>query len=269
MTDILPGDIGFWGKNLITAITNGSVPASRLNDMATRYVVNPIFIMYHVLANSNSRIIASWYKMGQDKDFPSPGVGLPINILAPHKAVNARNPSSKETILNGAIEGHVLVKNTNNALPLKSPQLLSLFGYSATVPRKNDPEPGGLSAWAIGFESGNVKEVQPGFQGGPFTDPVSQVAINGTIITGGGSGANSPPYISAPFDALQERAYQDGTAVFWDFINVNATAYVDGASDACLVFINAMASEGVDRVGLHDDHSDALVNNVSTHSNHN
>jgi beta-glucosidase len=201
--------------------------------------------------------------MGQDNGYPAPGIGMPIDILVSHKAVNARNPSSKQVILDAAIEGHVLVKNVNSALPLKSPKLLSLFGYDAKAPDQNNPA-AGLGSWILGFESGNINEAIPGFLGTPQVIPISQIAINGTIISGGGSGANSPAYINAPFDALQEKAYQADTTILWDFINVNATANVDGASDACLVFINAFASEGFDRVGLHDDFSDALVNNVRT-----
>jgi beta-glucosidase len=200
--------------------------------------------------------------LGQDKNYPEPGLGMPSAILGPHEPVNAKRPSSKQILFDGAIEGHVLVKNSNNALPLKSPKLLSLYGYDAKAPDQNSPS-AGLGSWTLGWESGNVNEALPGFYGTPLILPISQVAINGTIISGGGSGANSPAYINAPFDALQERAYQDGSAILWDFINVNATGAVDGASDACLVFINAFASEGIDRSGVHDDFSDALVNNVS------
>lgn len=39
---------------------------------------------------------------------------------------------------------------------------------------------------------------------------------------------------------------------------------VNPMSDACLVFINAMATEGWDRDGLHDDFSDGLVLNVAS-----
>lgn len=39
---------------------------------------------------------------------------------------------------------------------------------------------------------------------------------------------------------------------------------VNPMSDACLVFINAMATEGWDREGLHDDFSDGLVLNVAS-----
>lgn len=201
--------------------------------------------------------------MGQDKDYPEPGVGMPIDLFAPHKVVDARNPASRQTIFNGAVEGHVLVKNTNKALPLKSPRLLSLYGYDAKNPNQNNPAPG-FSSWVLGYETGDYLQALGGFIGTPQTLPLPQVAINGTIISGGGSGAVTPTYISSPFDALQARAIEDGSALFWDFNNVNSTAYVEGTSDACLVFINAWASEGIDRPGLHDDFSDALVLNVCT-----
>ena len=65
----------------------------------------------------------------------------------------------------------------------------------------------------------------------PFTNP-GQIGPNGTLIVGGGSGGTAPAYISAPFDALQERAYTDGFQLLWDF---HSTApLVDQASDACL-----------------------------------
>jgi beta-glucosidase len=87
----------------------------------------------------------------------------------------------------------------------------------------------------------------------PFLEglPASQIAANGTIISGGGSGANAPAYISAPFDAIKEQAYEDGTSLYWDFLNVAPT--VDTSTDACLVFINAFATEGDDRTGLHGE----------------
>lgn len=58
-----------------------------------------------------------------------------------------------------------------------------------------------------------------------------------------------------------QRAKQDDTWVNWDTKTNNPD--VNAGSDACLVFINAMATEGWDRDGLHDDESDALVLNVA------
>jgi len=50
--------------------------------------------------------------------------------------------------------------------------------------------------------------------------------------------------------------------VNWDLTSFDPG--VNGASDACLVFINAIATEGWDREGLHDDFSDGLVLNVAS-----
>lgn len=64
-----------------------------------------------------------------------------------------------------------------------------------------------------------------------------------------------------PLSAIQQRARVDGTWVNWDIESSNPD--VNAASDACLVFINAIATEGWDREGLHDDFSDGLVLNVA------
>lgn len=245
MDMVMPSGLAFWGPNLTNAVENGTVAASRLDDMATR-------------------IMASWFYTNQNSGFPTPGVGMPASLSAPHKIVDARNPAARPGLLQAAIEGHVLVKNTNNALPLKSPRLLSIYGYDAKAPNFNNPTPG-LSSWALGLTSTNVQSVLCGFSAafGPCT-PFTGAAYNGTIYTGGGSGATTAAYISAPLDALQARAIQDGSPMlFWDVDNANATGAVDGASDACLVFINAEASEGVDRGSLYDSFSDKLVNNIA------
>jgi len=79
-----------WGGNLTLAVTNGSVPEYRIDDMATR-------------------IIAPWYQMNQDTDFPTPGIGMPTNINEPHDIIDARQKSSQKILFDGAVEGHVLV----------------------------------------------------------------------------------------------------------------------------------------------------------------
>jgi beta-glucosidase len=175
---------------------------------------------------------------------------MPSEYYTPHPPVYARDPSSKTFLLDGALEGHVLVKNVNNALPLKSPKLLSIYGYDAPAPiEMNLGGPNDFlgGTFTYGFES--VLDYLPFIT----STALPQIAINGTIVSGGGSGANSPAYISAPFDALRDQAYQDGTSLFWDFVNVDPT--VDTSTDACLVFINAFATESQDRAGLHGEFS--------------
>lgn len=235
----------YWGSQLSQAVSNGSVPESRLDDMVTR-------------------LIASWYRLGQDAGFPSPGVGMPRSLTEPHTIVDARNTSFKQTLLDGAIEGHVLVKNTNNALPLNQPRLLSVFGYSATQPGQYNVEPPGGSVWTYGAQSTDPLVVIQGFVGN-LTYPYPQIAINGTLFCGGGSGANSASLGNAPMDALVQRAFDDDTALYFDFRSV--TPNVDGSSNACLVIANAWASEGSDRPGLHDDYTDGLIKHVASQCN--
>jgi beta-glucosidase len=247
MDMVQPNSANLWGSSLVDAVKNGSVPEARLDDMATR-------------------IIAAWYQMGQDKGFPEPGVGMPSDLTKPHPIVDARNVSSKQILFDGAVEGHVLVKNTKSALPLKKPKLLSVYGYSAKNPDQwNYNATGGVSAWNFGGESAFLGRYISGAFDLNAQKAIPQIAPDGTIVSGGGSGAVTPTYISSPFDALNSRAYDDNTALFWDFFSFDP--YVDAASDACLVILNAFSSEGYDRAGTHDDFSDGLIQNVANSCN--
>jgi len=100
-----------WGQNLQNAVSNGQVPQSRLDDMARR-------------------ILAAWYFVGQDSNYPkvtgwtswNGGKGGP-NVQGDHKNV-ARAV---------ARDGIVLLKNDKNALPLKKPASLAIIGSDAIV----------------------------------------------------------------------------------------------------------------------------------------
>ncbi|KAJ4005979.1 glycoside hydrolase 3 [Fusarium irregulare] len=225
---------GNWGENLTMAVGNGSVKEERVTDMATR-------------------ILAAWYLVGQDNDFPTPGIGMK-NLSLPHEQIEARIPESRPILLEGAIAGHVLVKNENKTLPFKkNPKMISVFGYDATVaPTKNTDKL---------FELGYTSSQEMGQAVLGDEHHFDQAARGGTIVSGGRAAANSPPYISDPLSAIQARAAKDGSWVNWDLTSANPS--VNGASDVCLVFINAMATEGWDRDGLHDDFSDALILNVA------
>ncbi|KAI1645305.1 glycoside hydrolase family 3 protein [Daldinia loculata] len=231
---IMPGG-GFWGNNLTEAVHNGSISEDRVTDMATR-------------------ILAAWYLVGQNgSNFPVPGIGMK-NLTLPHEQVDARTPESKPIILEGAIAGHVLVKN-NDALPFeKNPTMLSIYGYDATIPDTKNTD----TLFQLGYTSSS--EMGQAVLG--TENHFNQAAKGGTIVTGGRAGANGPAYIDDPLSAIQQRARVDGTWVNWDLTSPNPD--VNAASDACLVFINAIATEGWDRDGLHDDFSDGLVLNVAS-----
>ncbi|KAK8029568.1 family 3 glycoside hydrolase [Apiospora rasikravindrae] len=235
---VMPSGSQFWGGKLVQAVTNGSVPESRIDDMVTR-------------------ILSTWYKFNQDTDFPAPGIGMPPNLAAPHERIIGRSASGKPVLLQGAIESHVLLKNTNNALPLKEPKQLSIFGYSSRGFDRYTPS---SPSWNDGGEAlGPDDQIR---NGGGFNVIHSQIASNGTLLSGGGSGATQPAYLSSTFEALSQRAYEDGTNIWWDFVNPNPQ--VDPTSDACIVDVNAYAAEGWDRVGVQDDYTDSLILNIAS-----
>ncbi|KAI0480749.1 glycoside hydrolase family 3 protein [Xylariaceae sp. FL0804] len=232
--DMVMPSSGSLGANLTAAVRNGTVSEARVTDMATR-------------------IIAAWYLLGQDSDdFPAPGIGMK-NLTEPHEQVDARVPESRRFILEGAIAGHVLVKN-DGSLPFKQkPTMLSVFGYDATVPATKNTD----VLFQLGYTSSpEMADAVPGWE-----EHFDQAARGGTIVTGGRAGANAPAYIIDPLSAIQHRARADGTWVNWDVGSTEPA--VNAASDACLVFVNAMATEGWDRSGLRDGRSDALVRHVA------
>lgn len=102
-----PGSV-YWGPNLTHAIQNGQVAESRLNDMVTR-------------------ILASWYLLGQDQNYPpvafdSFGTGQAnVDVTADHK--NVAHSVARDSI--------VLLKNDGNTLPLNKPKSLAIIGSDA------------------------------------------------------------------------------------------------------------------------------------------
>ncbi|KEY74419.1 hypothetical protein S7711_04459 [Stachybotrys chartarum IBT 7711] len=235
----MPSGALFWAGNLTQAVNNGSVALERLDDMVTR-------------------TLASWFHMGQDQDYPTPGYGIPRSLDTPHEVVDARSKCAKPVLFQGAVEGHVLVKNQNNALPLKSEEmkLISIFGYAAPAPKVNNI----LGFWRYGAQATNGTVARLGF-GGPNNLTAPPIAVNGSIIGGGGSGATSQSLFSSPYDALVAQAYEDDTTLFYDF--ESGTPAVNPTSDACIIFGNVWASEGYDRVSLQDEYTDNLINHVA------
>ena len=99
----------------------------------------------------------------------------------------------------------------------------------------------------------------------PGSAQLPNSALNGTLKTGGGSGATTATSSTAPLDALQQQAAADNTTLLVD--SQSASPLVDSSSDACLVFINAVAFEGADRTSLADEYSDNLVLSVASQCN--
>jgi beta-glucosidase len=253
---VMPAAPYWTDGNLTQMVNNGSVPMARLDDMATR-------------------IIAPWFKIGsQSEGGERPGFGIPASLTQAHEFVDARSPDSKPIIFQGAVEGHVLVKNVNKALPLKKPKFISVFGYDAAGQLMNTAEAAGFNLWKMG-----MRNTLQYLNGTTFTAAAldlmfgssmeqsttgPEIALNGTLFTGGGSGA-VVGVIDAPLDAFKRQAYEDDTYLGWDIQTPNPV--VNGASEVCLVFINALGSESWDRRNLSDAYSDQIVTSVASQCN--
>jgi len=243
-----------WGGNLTMAISNGTLEASRLDDMVKRYGIDFNIRPSLILTSS---IVAPWIKLAKFE----PGSGLPADVSKKHQVVSAISPQSRRNIFQGAAEGIVLVKNHNHTLPLKKPKMLTLYGYDAHIPLKNMPE-GPNTKYSLGYQSVNVtdEEMQGLFIG---VGDLPGAARSGTLLSGGGSASVVPAYVSSPFAAFSQRALEDNTFLLWDFESQNPL-YANAGSDACIVFINEFAAEGQDRSTLADPWSDKLVINVAS-----
>ncbi|KAK4187432.1 putative beta-glucosidase M [Podospora australis] len=190
------------------------------------------------LSDMATRMLASWHYLRQENVFPPPAFytntqkHFPVDVQEDHATL----------IREIGAAGTVLVKNVNHTLPFKNPRFLCVFGYDATV--KATP-------WDNRDRYGGGYDVNHGWN-----------TFNGTLITAGGSGSTTPPYVISPFQAIQARIAQNRGILRWDFWSENPTPYLN--TEACLVFINAYASEMSDRSSLADDFSDRLVLNVAS-----
>ncbi|KAJ9634217.1 hypothetical protein H2199_009101 [Coniosporium tulheliwenetii] len=231
----MPGGISFLsdtpsylGQNLTAAVQNGSVPEARLNDMVRR-VMTPYFLL------------------GQDNDFPPVDPSSTdanfFTLLAPPSTwryeFNLTGPSNVDVRGNHAqlirqlgAAGTVLLKNVNNALPLRNPQNIGVFGNDA----------------------------------GDFLNGLYSVTLSsngdyefGTQAVGGGSGTGRFTYVIPPLDAIKARANHaspDGALVQY-ILNNTLILQPDGLStllpyppEVCLVFTKTFATEGFDRTTL-------------------
>lgn len=235
-----------WGPELSKAVLNGSLPVERLNDMVTR-------------------VVASWYQLGQDDKSKFDGEGPNfsswtndemgfINAGSPddhdkkfvNKFINVQGSGDKAHSIIArqvATEGTVLVKNEGNILPL------SKDGWPASENHEII-----LRVGIFGEDSGAGK--------GPnyCTD---RGCNQGTLGSGWGSGAVEFPYLTTPAAALKEAVNQDKVYVT-DFPTNNppfkSAPVILKDQDICIVFVNADSGEGYISIdGIHGDRNDLFI----------
>ncbi|KAG2220193.1 hypothetical protein INT45_005366 [Circinella minor] len=192
--DIIMGDdYTYFGQNLTDAVHNGEVTEERVTDMA-------------------ARIVATYYKMHQEKDYPEVTVNMVNRTEAPEVLVQADHHKLVRS-MGGAAS--VLLKN-DGILPLNADNIgtLGLIGSDAS----DDPN-------------------------GP-NSCVSRGCSNGTLGNAWGSGTADFPYLITPHQGIQDRVGDKVEIVtnFWDW-DVEAAAETARQADIALVFSNADSGE--------------------------
>lgn len=197
----------YFGLNLTALVSNGTVSEARLDDMVRR-IMTPYFYLqqnqgYPTVDPSTAAV------------FAARGNQIPMGV-SPARDVRDNHAGLIRQI--GAA-GTVLLKNTNNALPLKKPNNIAVFGNDA---------PDVTTGLAVAYN-----------------------ASMGTLILGGGSGTARATYIVSPLSALMARASQDGSRVQYtldhSYITSGNLGGIYPAPDVCLVFLKTFAGEGSDR----------------------
>ncbi|KAK4625612.1 putative beta-glucosidase G [Fulvia fulva] len=223
----MPGGLEFsqsvpslWGANLTTSVNNGSLDLSRMDNMA-------------------HRIMAPYFYLGQDKDFPAIDADTPstqktwaedtyrFNFTYGEEHVDVRSDHHK-LIREIGSAGTVLLKNTNGALPLtESLKNVAVFGNDAG-------------------------DLTNGLYFATLTTPVGFEI--GVLPAAGGSGTGRFTYVVDPLSAIKQKIGNDRLVQYvlnntqiaagngWDTINPQP--------EVCLVFLNTWASEAFDRTSL-------------------
>ena len=158
-----------------------------------------------------TRILASWYRLGQDQNYP-PVLFNSFNGGNGAPDVKGDHGTLARTI---AGDGIVLLKNSKNALPLSKPKSIALVGQDAIV------NPAGANACS------------------------DRGCDTGLMAMGWGSGTSEFPYLVAPYDAISAQSKIDGTKVILSSTDSTASgAQAAAQADVAMVFINADSGEG-------------------------
>ncbi|KAK0113133.1 hypothetical protein ONS95_014833 [Cadophora gregata] len=224
----MPGDgsvplfgVTYWGYELSTAVLNGTVPLERLNDMVTR-------------------IVATWYQLGQDDpSFPKPnfsantadasGPCYPGALFSPTCVVNeyVNVQGNHATVAREvAREAITVLKNDNKTLPLSSKSVLKIFGTDA----QKNPD---------GINSCNQRSCN-----------------KGTLGMGWGSGTANYPYMDDPITAIKLKAANS------TYYNTDSfpSGIIAMPTDIAIVFISSDSGENQYTVEMNngDRSSDGL-----------
>ncbi|EAT85191.1 hypothetical protein HBI56_074000 [Parastagonospora nodorum] len=231
-----------WGPELTKSVLNGSVPVDRLDDMVTR-------------------IVASWYQVGQDKwgedsgpNFSSwtndrigklhEGSPSDKSMGVVNKYINAQGEGEdahSHIVRRVAAEGTVLLKNEGRVLPLD---------------RKGWKKGKRQTKFRVGIFGEDARLPRDGINHCP-----DQSCNEGTLASGWGSGAVNYSYLVEPMSAIREAFDKDSVYVTdWVENKLPSQKEILQEQDLCIVFANADAGEGyLHYEGIRGDRNDLYL----------
>lgn len=243
----MPGDIHFdmktsyWGSNLTVAVLNGTVPQWRVDDMAVR-----IMAAYYLVGRENNTVdinFSSWTLDTYGYEYFGTSQGSPNTVVNSHVDVRADHAAIVRQIGSAST---VLLKNTNNVLPLTGEEKLTAV---------------------IGEDAGSNPLGPNG-----CTD---RGCDNGTLGMAWGSGSANFPYLVTPNTAIQNvvvgnnQAYESIT----DNYAFDEIAALASRASVAIVFANSDSGEGYIEVDQNFGDrnnltlwqgADAMIKNVSS-----
>ncbi|KAF8349160.1 glycoside hydrolase family 3 protein [Amanita rubescens] len=205
-----PGDYilvggGVYGSDLKEAVEAGSVSEDRLDQMV-------------------ARILAPWYRLGQDSGYP------PVNF-------NTQAPDGS-----GPLNENVNVRSDAHTLLVRE-----IASASAVLLKNNQTTSGGVTTRGLPITKSMINTVAIVGQDAKQLNQRCTGGLNecndGTMVIGWGSGSNSLDFVVPPVDALTD--FFDSSAVISESLSDDLTAGPAAAKgkDVALVFVNAMSGE--------------------------
>ncbi|KAF2141158.1 glycoside hydrolase family 3 protein [Aplosporella prunicola CBS 121167] len=219
-----------FGQDLLRAVQNGTIAETKVDEMARR-------------------VLAPYFYLGQNEDFPSvdPSNAYVLGTINARlqAAISEYGPDiplardvrddHAKLIREIGAAGTVLLKNTNNTLPLSQPANIGVFGNDAA----------------------DVSEGLYQSNSGEFGADI------GTLSVGGGSGTGKLTYVISPLSAIRARAQETGARVQYlldnEVIASENLRSIFPPPDVCLVFLKTFASEAVDRRFFENDWNSTVV----------
>ncbi|KAI8063934.1 glycoside hydrolase superfamily [Gongronella butleri] len=206
-----------YGNTLLKAVNDGKVKKETLRDMALR-------------------VVAAWYKLKQDENFPA------TNFNAVDKSKDQKvdvQGNHKVYVRQMGAASAVLLKNDNQTLPLQAETLKSIA--------------------VIGTDAQNSLILGDNLCG---TLP----CLTGTVAQGGGSASATYPYLVTPLDGIKSRVGKD-TEVHAVDSDINILGIDSGAakkSEVAVVFSNVFTMEAFDRTNINlDRNGNSLIKKVA------